>query len=479
MPDATTPPPPPQPAPQPLSLRLRLNLIVAGVMVLFIAALLWSRIETTRAGVREEIVAANRVTAQLLERVSWIVARGGPDAMLGFLEQLGRVRANDIRLTDDSGTLRYRSPPPIYKQGRDAPDWFSALVVPPLQRQVIRMQGATLTIEADPSRAILDGWDDLQRTAGTALVALLLTGVAVFWAVGHTLRPLGQIVAALGQLGQGDYSTRLPALPGREAALIGEAVNRLAQTVQTNITQQVQALETEHRLSQSREWAQRIEARLEAERREIAAELHDELGQSVTAIRALARSLLPRLPDTDPQGREAARLIDQQAAQLYDAMHSMIPRLTPLALGPLGLADALNDLVAALRQRHPDLVLTAELTPPPQPLPGPVALAAYRVAQEAINNAIKHSGGCHITLRLQLATPQSDKLCAPHMTLTIDDDGCGLPPPGQRPARFGLTGLRERVLALGGAFEAQARPEGGSRIRAELPLSPPQPEGQP
>jgi two-component system sensor histidine kinase UhpB len=87
---------------------------------------------------------------------------------------------------------------------------------------------------------------------------------------------------------------------------------------------------------------------------------------------------------------------------------------------------------------------------------------AYRVAQEAVNNALKHSGGSHITVSLGRNDPH-------HMRLTIDDDGCGLPPPEQRPARFGLTSLRERVLALGGWFEANSRPEGGTRIQATLP----------
>ena len=444
------------------SLHLRLNLIVASLMGLFIAALVWQQIDNTRASVREEIVASNRVATQLLERVSWIVTRGGPQAMLGFLDQLGRVRANDITLSDDTGRVLYRSPPPVYKKGHNAPAWYSALVLPPLQRQVITIAGGTLTIEADPSRAILDGWDDLQQLALAALAALALIHLAVFWAVGHTLKPFGQIVHALARLQRGDYSHRLAPLPGREAGLIGDSVNRLGEAIETNVQQRIAAHDTERRLAESREWAHRVEQRLEAERREIASELHDELGQSVTAIRSLARSLATRLPEADATGREAALLIDSEAARLYDAMHGMIPRLTPLELAPLGLPDALNDLVSGLRQRHPTWQLSLQLNDRGAPLTAPAALVAYRVAQEAVNNAIKHSGGQHIAVTLTHNDPH-------HMTLTIDDDGCGLPPPAQRPARFGLTSLRERVLGLGGWFEAEARPEGGTRIQATLP----------
>lgn len=466
------PPRPPSPAPAPpgpavrgAGLRLRLNAIFAAVVGLFVASLLWQQIDATRSSVREEIEASNRIAAQLLERVSWIVARGGPQAMLGFLEQLGHLRANDITLVDEQGRTLYRSPPATYKQGRNAPAWFSAWVEPPLHRQLIRMPGGTLTIQANPSRAILDGWDDLVHLAGSALLALLALNVAVFWAVGRTLKPFGQIVDGLRRLQGGDYAFRLPRLRGREAGLIGASVNRLGETIEANLQQRLDAFEAERRLAESRTWAQRVEQRLEAERREIAAELHDELGQSVTAIRSLARSLTGRLSAGDAEGREAVQLIDTEAARLYEAMHGMIPRLTPLALGPLGLPDALGDLVASVRQRHPAWQLSLSVDGPDAPIGDAVALVAYRVAQEAINNALKHSGGRRIELCLAEAPGAG-------LRLSITDDGTGLPPAPERPVRFGLTGLHERVRALGGRFEADRLAGGGTCIVAHLPLAP-------
>jgi two-component system, NarL family, sensor histidine kinase UhpB len=450
------------------SLRLRLNLIVVAVVLVFLASLLWLRIEATRASVSEEIVASNRIATQLLERVSWIIASGGPPAMLSFLRELGRVRANDIMLVDDSGRTLYRSPPPTYKQGRSAPQWFSALVAPPLQRQVIVFGDARLTVEADPSRSILDGWDELQQLALIAGLELIVVNAIVFWAVGRTLRPFGMIIASLDRMQAGDYGVRLPRLAGREASLIGASVNRLGEAIEANLQQRIVAHETERRLAESREWAQRVEEHLESERREIAGELHDELGQSVTAIRALARSLDGRLPFDDTLGRDAVRLIESEAVHLYDAMHGMIPRLTPLDLGPLGLPDALHDLVLAMGRLHPGIQVTLQVRDMDAPVAAAPALAAYRVAQEGLTNAIRHSGGRCIVL--QLSRTGSD-----HMTLTVDDDGCGLPSPEQRPARFGLTGLRQRVLALGGTFDCVRGPLHGTRLSAVLPLQAPSP----
>jgi two-component system sensor histidine kinase UhpB len=185
----------------------------------------------------------------------------------------------------------------------------------------------------------------------------------------------------------------------------------------------------------------------------------------------LARSVGLRLPEADASGRQAASLIDEEAARLYSAMHGMIPRLTPLALGSLGLAEALTDLAAGIRQRHPHITLHTELAPDPStPLPPTLSLAAYRVAQEAITNALKHSGGTQ--LRLRLVWLPASQAQAQQLRISVEDDGCGLPPPELRPARFGLMGLRERVLTLGGEFSAQSLPTGGSLVQALLPLDP-------
>ena len=340
------------------SLRFRVNAIVAALMSLFVAALLVLQIQATRHGVQEEIVGANRVAGQLLERVGWIYSTSGPMGIRGFLSQLGRVRANDITLIDDQGEVLYRSPPSVYKQGRAAPAWFTGLVQPLVQGREIRLAGGRLSVQADPSRAILDGWDDLVALSAAAAVALVAINGLVFWLVGRALKPFPAIVRGLQRLQQGEYGARLPALPGREAASIGAAVNQMAAAIEEHVQARLRAFETERRLQESRDLVRQIEHHRETERRELARELHDELGQSVTAIRSLAKSLEQRLPASDGPGREAAALIAAEAARLYDGMHGLIPRLTPMALESLGLADALAELVGGIRQRQPEVALS-------------------------------------------------------------------------------------------------------------------------
>ena len=107
-----------------MKLRTRLNLVVAGLTALFVAVLCVAEVTSTRDSVREEIEAANRVASTLLGRLASIYSReGGTDLTLQFLQQLGRVRANDIILKSATGEVLYRSPPPTYKAGRTAPAW--------------------------------------------------------------------------------------------------------------------------------------------------------------------------------------------------------------------------------------------------------------------------------------------------------------------------------------------------------------------
>src|ERR1700694_3015892 len=111
-----------------MRLRSRLNLGVSALSAACVIVLIAAEVESTRNSVREEIEAANRVASQLLGRLAAVYSRvGGPDLVLQFLQQLGRVRANEVSLQTSTGEVLYRSPPATYKAGREAPVWFAHL----------------------------------------------------------------------------------------------------------------------------------------------------------------------------------------------------------------------------------------------------------------------------------------------------------------------------------------------------------------
>ncbi len=104
-----------------------MNLVVAGLSAAFVIVLIAAEVQSTRNSVREEIEAANRVASQLLGRLAAVYSQvGGPDLVLQFLQQLGRVRANEVSLQSAAGEILYQSPPATYKAGREAPVWFRA-----------------------------------------------------------------------------------------------------------------------------------------------------------------------------------------------------------------------------------------------------------------------------------------------------------------------------------------------------------------
>jgi two-component system, NarL family, sensor histidine kinase UhpB len=448
-----------------MKLRTRLNLVVAVLTAAFVIVLISAEIQATRSSIREEIEAANRVAAQLLGRLAFIYSiEGGPQLVLPFLRQLGHVRANDLVLRSTDGQVLYRSPPPTYKAGREAPAWFARLMSPAAAQYRFSLPGGVqLTVEADSSRAVLDAWDGLIRLFFLAAAMLLVFNGFAFWSVDRALAPFPVITRGLERVQQGDLAFRLPLFKGFEARAIAAAFNRMAQAVQDKVQAEKKAQEAETRLDERREMALLVEQRVEEERRLIAHELHDEFGQSVTAIRSLAIAIATQGGARDPPTGEAARLISEEAARLYDAMHGLIPRLMPLSLDTLGLADTLENLVRDWQRRNPTIRLSLEhdLSAPLGPS---VTLAIYRVVQEGLINALRHAQASRVAIEVQ-----SD---AQRILVTVADDGIGMASHSSPPGHFGLRGLAERVAHLGGIFSVSECEPHGVRLSAQIPLAP-------
>jgi two-component system, NarL family, sensor histidine kinase UhpB len=444
-----------------MKLRTRMNLVLAGLMAALVTVLLVHGIRDARSSVREEIEAGNRVAAQVLGNlVLAYSAAGGRSAVLGMLTGLGHVRANDVTLRDASGSILYHSPPPSYKAGREAPAWFRHLLEPTPARQIFTLgDGSQVIIEAQASRAILDAWDDLTRLLAIAGVLLLVVGAITFYLVERALAPFPVIVAGLGRLQRGELAYRLPQLSGAEAHAIGTAFNRMAQAVQDNVQAEREAREARNRLEERRELALLIEQSVEEERRLIAHELHDEFGQSVTAIRSLAMAIATRA--SEPPMQEAAQLIADEAGRLYDAMHGLIPRLAPLSLDTQNLGESLERLVHDWQLRHPTPRLTLEHQLPEE-LGASATLAAYRVAQEGLTNAVRHARATHVIIAVQVERGS--------LLITVSDDGIGLPGEWARPGHFGLRGLKERIEHLGGTLAVGNRAPRGVCLSAQIPL---------
>jgi two-component system sensor histidine kinase UhpB len=401
-----------------MSLRLRLNLLVAALNLGFLAALTWLLIDNHRNSIQEEIEAAHRVTVQMLGSAAQTSPVFGPApvVMVNFLQSLGRVRANDIRLYTADGVLRYSSPPSVYKAGRNAPEWFGGLMRSNVQATVIGLPGARIEIVPDASRAVLDAWDSMTAIflLGLGFVAMLHVALLLF--LRRLLRP-----------------TEADA-------------RRLVATTQE--------------LAENREVMRLIEAGIEQERKRLARELHDELGQSVTAIRLIATSI--SRSSEAPGVTQGAGKVNEIAAGLYDSVHRIVRELRPAVLEQPDLAAALADLGREWRLRHPEIDLSMVLEGDLGDLGEELTLAVFRCVQEALTNVLKHAGAT----RVRLAVAQREG----RLEATIEDDGQG-GPTGLARSGHGLVGMRERVATLGGSLDTGMQPEGGFRVSIVLPLA--------
>lgn len=451
-----------------MSLRLQINLIITSLMVIFSASLVVLQLGNTRRAVHDEVLGANLVAVQLLSRMNWGDVVGGTGGSVGtegvttYLRRLGRIRANEVTLHAADGTLLYRSPPSIYKVDRQAPWWYARLVSSPLDPKVILVPTGRITLQPDPSRATLDGWDDLHPMLWTVLAGFVLANALVFALIGRATKPLRLVVSGLRQVEAGAYDTRLPDFSGREGRQISHAFNAMAQSVQGGALARQQARAATQALAENRELTQLIQARIEQERGAIARELHDELGQQVTAIKSASLVIARKAAGHDALIEESSRLIMTCADQIYDGVHRLISQLRPLALDHFGLRDALQDLLGDWRMRHSGTGLTLILNGALDGLDDELSTAVYRIIQESVNNALRHAQASRIDINVQTS--------AKSLQLEVIDNGSGHVDQFHTPGHFGVLGMRERAQALGGSFNLEQIQPSGARVRVVLPL---------
>jgi len=445
-----------------MGLRLQINLIMGVLLAAFASLLIYLQLDNTRQSVREEMDGASIVATQLLSRLQAGSRSSSLQDMAQFLATVGRIRANEIELRNAQDAVVYHSPPPVYKAGRDAPDWYSRIVSPALHTREIAVAEGRLLVRADPSRAILDGWDDFKPMVLTVLAGFILGNVLVFVLVGRAMQPLQQVVRGLQAMEGGSYDTRLPAMQGQEARVLGEAFNAMAQSVQDGIAAQNRAREATLALAQNRELTQVIQTRIEEVRGQIARELHDELGQQVTAIKSLGQAMVLRAKGVDAHTENAARMVIESADAIYEEVHQLVSKLRPLALDRFGLQDALQDLVEDARSRHGQVRIHLQVHTPLQDIDPSLATATYRIVQESLTNALRHAQASVINIELSAQDQQ--------LHIEVSDNGIGAAPDWADSGQYGVIGMRERAQGLGGAFSFESLQPSGVRVAAVLPL---------
>jgi two-component system sensor histidine kinase UhpB len=442
-----------------MSLKLRLNLAITLALAAMLLAAGLFLLRAAREDVHAEVQSTARLAMHFLEaEAAHAAAAHAPRAPPRFgLDALAYVRHVQIEVRDSEGRIVESNHAPVTRAAA-APAWFARLVGPsaaaaePVRRPIVvdgRVAGE-LVVRPDPSFELDEVWDDAVRLAKLAVLLFVLTNALIYWLVSRALAPVEQISRAIGDLERGRLHTRLPAIDQPELGRLGREFNRMMETLQASVTQ-------------NRRLTQQLIRVQEEERRSLARELHDELGQNLSAIHADAMTLLHAARAGAPAPTESAQAIVSVVREILAQVRGLLRRLHPETLDTLGLVEAVRELVRAWQVRQAGLDCAVEIDESLGRLPAAVEVTAYRLVQEALTNVARHASAGRVRIALGLADDGN-------LAVEIADDGRGIEDV-VAPAGFGLAGMRERVESLGGSFALASAASAGTTLVAILPLA--------
>jgi two-component system, NarL family, sensor histidine kinase UhpB len=308
---------------------------------------------------------------------------------------------------------------------------------------------------------LAEAWRTLSEILGLTILTLLAVGLLTYVSLSRLLRPAHRIVAHLQRLQQGDLAHRLPAFEIGEFARISRTVNGLAEHLQQSLAERA-------------DLNRKLLGAHEDERRWLTRELHDEIGQCLAGINALAASIRYTAEREFPVLVQEAERIEQTAEHMMLLVQNVLARLRPPELDELGLDECLQRLVQNWNDRMGGRTLFAleidgTLATIPQQLTGHI----YRIVQESLSNAAKHAAASHVLVRLATGATESADAAEPtHVTISVTDNGSVNVPIAQADFGIGLRGMQERVMALGGQFALAVHKPSGLVVRVWLPLQP-------
>lgn len=455
-------------------MRLVLQLVARLLVIVALclgAAAIWATIDAYRSVDRATATSAQRV-AKALEALYWRELLLRSNRMREHLVPVPDWRTLETMKLIAPGVCVQFVPAAAFEKplcgqnqgiGKTPPRWFAAIVPTFLgsHAEVVRpvsdraAAAGTVVANPDPTAALSLAWEYVLNVIDVALLMSAAIALLASLAIAHALAPARSIVTALQRMARGQYRTPLPHFRSMELAMIGQAVGELGNRL-GEATGQRAALT--RRLLEIRD----------DERRALARELHDEFGQNLSAILAFANTIeTASAKERNGNGiAQDARMISQAAHRIMASLRDTLKRLRHPLPEELGLEASLVNLVDSWRSQNatqPQIQL--DLKGDFADVRGVAATTAYRVAQECLTNALRHSAAREILLRIERRSGEQNALL-----ISVEDDGGGDADRVARSAGFGLTGIRERVTAAGGSLSIAPATHGLS-VAATIPLA--------
>jgi two-component system sensor histidine kinase UhpB len=435
--------------------RLLLRLFVIGLFMLMVAAVF--NLYAARQDIADEVRGSQSI-GQLITTLSELQGSDSVDPQIAAIDELNRserLRHFHVALLDESG------------QRLTLPPYVSPSVMPAVLNHFLasdammnryalslkRSDGRSMTLLLEPNPQ-----SESSEAITGALLQLALfgaLGLALIIAIWVTLRialaPLSDILAGIARIEAGDYATHIAASGTRELNQIAQALNHLA----TALTDQI---------ARQRELLHRLQDVQEEERRKLAHELHDEFGQLLTAIQVDASYLLKQSAGQTAL-ETCAQAMYENSSSILSQLRSLLAQLRPYGLqgdekNDIALEQALRDLVRQRQSRGPvalDCRLSVHLDQ--TTIPQRLAVAVYRIAQEALTNVAKHAEAGRVSIVFS-----GQEI----ITLMISDDDKGFD--GKRVRMgIGLSNIRDRANLLHGSFTVSSKRGKGTTLGIEFP----------
>ncbi len=444
-----------------IDLKLRLALrVVALAALCFTAASAYLLYESDQAA-RAKAEGIAKLVANDLElqqdQVSWLKVPNDPRPNLDLIASSLYAPGVCVAYRSPAGAIQQRVCNGREPGKADAPRLFAALyaaIFKPgteITQSILvhnQVKGEAI-VSLDPQSLIAQSWQQVSGlliVMGVTLAALCLL---VYAALARALRPTRAIKAGLEKLATNDLSARLENFDLAELSAIGAVFNSLAERLETT-------------LAERNELTLRLIAVQDDERRHLARELHDEFGQCLAAIGAVAAAAGQTAESECPALLPDCQSIARTSAHMMDMLRGTLIRLRPPDVDELGLAASLESLVAGWNSRcrgrtRFDLEVCGNF----DALPSSFGASLYRIAQEAITNAAKHAEATRVGLKLEMR--ERDKIA-----LSVEDNGKSTGIDMGQKSGLGLIGMRERIAALGGALNFETREPSGLILHAVI-----------
>lgn len=435
-----------------MSLRLRLSLLFLGLFILGMLSALGRSVDVAARLVRSDIENARLLSREIVELLSHtheagVTSAAGTSDFIAHLQQL--QDALDIDVEVQSRTRSYpeftgHAPVEVI-----APQWFVEVLNidrTSLEQTLGVIDGDTITIRIDPGADINALWIDARDTLLQRTIGLLLFYLLSHVSIGIWLKTTQQIVGVLDEIVKGDFNRRVPHLTMPELDQIARKINHLVGVLGVS-------------KSDNERLARQALTAKEQERRYFAQELHDSLGQAVSAIKAMAVSIAMRTRDTDSVAAESATRIEKISDTAYSSVRDLMSWLRPAILDELGLSHALRHMVDEWNAHHDDTFCRLRLEGNVDDLKEEQKINVYRIVQEALTNAAKYADASYIDITLGGQEV---------LSLIIIDDGVGFDQE-KVVLGMGLSGIRDRVNMLQGSLTISSRPGKGTSIHVEFP----------